>query len=127
VTQEDVAQAKIRSKIDLTDAFKQVCVKIEDISKNAFAMITGMYLSHIMWIGDCNAPATFQWLMTSIFRDAIGRFMHVYLDDIFIYSESIEEHEEHLRIVFERLRLLWNSLLSYPISSYQPCLSHLIK
>ena len=57
-----------------------------------------------MWIGDCNAPATFQRLMTSIFRDAMGRFMHVYLDDIFIFSETIEEHEKHLRVIFERLR-----------------------
>jgi len=104
IIREDVARARIRSKIDLTDAFEQVRVRIEDVSKNAFATITGTYLSHIMWIGDCNAPATFQRLMTSIFRDAIGRFMHIYLDDIFVYSESIEEHEEHLRVVFERLR-----------------------
>ena len=101
---EDVARAKIRSKIDLMDAFEQVRVQIEDVSKNAFATITGMYLGHIMWIGDCNDPATFQQLMTSLFRNAIGRFMHVYLDDIFVYSESIEEHEEHLHVVFEQLR-----------------------
>jgi len=34
----------------------------------------------------------------------IGRFMHVYLDDIFVYSESIVEYKEHLHVVFERLR-----------------------
>ena len=69
-----------------------------------FATISGTYVSNIMQQGDCNAPATFQRLMTSIFRDVIGRFMHVYLDDIFIYSTTAEEHEEHLRVVFECLR-----------------------
>ncbi len=53
--------------------------------------------------GDCNTPATFQRLMTSIFQDVIGVFMHVYIDDIFVFSDSIEEHEAHLRIIFEWL------------------------
>jgi len=101
---EDVAQAKYRSKIDLTDAYEQVHVCIEDVKKNAFATITGTFVSHVMWIGDCNAPATFQQLMTTIFHDAIGCSMHVYLDNIFVYSNSIEEHEEHLCLMFERLR-----------------------
>ena len=129
VIREDVARAKFRSKIDLTDAFEQVRVRTEDIWKNAFATITGTYTSNIMWIGDCNAPATFQRLMTSIFRDAMGRFMHVYLDDIFIFSETIEEHEEHLRVVFERLRefklyLKWKKCDLY--ADRIDCLGHII-
>ena len=101
---EDVAWVKYCSKIDLTDAYEQVCVHPEDVEKNVFATITRTFISHIMWIGDCNTPATFQCLITSIFWDAIGHSMHVYLDNIFIYSNTIEEHEEHLQIVFERLR-----------------------
>ncbi|RDB19217.1 Transposon Ty3-G Gag-Pol polyprotein, partial [Hypsizygus marmoreus] len=82
-----------------------------------------------MQIGDCNAPATFQRLMTSIFRDAIGKFMHVYLDDIFIFSNSIEEHEQHLRVVFERLRdselyLKWKKCELY--ADCVDCLGHII-
>ena len=99
VIREDIVQAKICSKIDLSDAYEQVRVHPEDTHKNVFATIMGTCISHVMWIGDCNAPATFQWLMSTIFRNAIGRFMHVYLDDIFIYSKSIEEHEEHLQFV----------------------------
>jgi len=102
---EDVARAKYCSKIDLTDAYEQVRVRPEDVEKNAFAAITGTFVSHIMWIGDCNAPVAFQRLMTTIFHDAIGRSMHIYLDNIFIYSDSIEEHEEHLWLVFERLKV----------------------
>ena len=38
-----------------------------------------------------------------VFRDYIARFVHIYLDDIFIYSLSIEEHEKHLELVFNKL------------------------
>ena len=42
--------------------------------------------------------------MTLIFRDFIGIFIHVYLDDIFVFSDSIEEHESHLKQVFDRIK-----------------------
>ena len=57
-----------------------------------------------MQIGDCNAPATFQRVMTMIFREYIGHFLHVYLDDLFIYSNTIAEHQEHLRLMFAKIR-----------------------
>ena len=57
---EDVVRAKFHSKIDLTDAYEQVHVRPEDVEKNAFATITGMFVSHVMWIGDCNVPTMFQ-------------------------------------------------------------------
>jgi hypothetical protein len=69
VIREDVARGRIRSKIDLSDAYDQVCVRTEDVDKTAFTTIMGTYVSHVMQQGDCNAPATFQRLMTSIFRD----------------------------------------------------------
>jgi hypothetical protein len=100
VIQEDVAWAKIRSKIDLLDMYEEVQIHMQDMDKTVFVTITGMYVSLIMQQGDCNAPATFQQLMTSIFHNVIGCFMHVYLDDIFIYSNSVEEHEQHLKVVF---------------------------
>lgn len=65
--QEDVARAKYRSKIDLADAYKQIRVESKDILKAAFATIYRTYVSNIMQQGDCNAPATFQRLMTYIF------------------------------------------------------------
>ena len=42
--------------------------------------------------------------MTTIFREFIGRFVHIYLDDIFVFSDSIEEHEKHLELMFDKLR-----------------------
>jgi Reverse transcriptase (RNA-dependent DNA polymerase) len=101
---EDVAQGRYHSKIDLSDAYKQVCIRTEDVDKMMFAMIAGTYISHVMQQGDCNAPATFQRLMTAIFWDTIGWFMHVYLNNIFVYSDSMDDHEQHLKVVFDRLR-----------------------
>ena len=100
----DVARAKYRSKIDLSDAYEQVRLAPEDVAKTAFATIFGTYVSHVMQIGDCNAPSTFQRLMTWIFRMCIAIFLHIYLDDLFIYSNTLEEHERHLQIVFATLR-----------------------
>ena len=51
-----------------------------------FSTIFGTFQSQVMQMGDCNAPSTFQRLMTAIFQDFLGRFVHVYLDNIFIYS-----------------------------------------
>ena len=57
-----------------------------------------------MPFGLTNAPRTFQRLMDRILREAIGKFVHVYLDDISIFSRTFEEHLAHLDIVFRRLR-----------------------
>ena len=62
----DIARAKYRSKIDLLNAYEQVRVKPEDIKKTAFSTVVGTFLSQVMQQGDCNTPATFQWLMTMV-------------------------------------------------------------
>ena len=54
--------------------------------------------------GDCNAVNSFQRLMIHIFRSQVGKYVHVYLDDIFIFSNSIEEHEKHIKIVLKLLK-----------------------
>jgi hypothetical protein len=53
--------------------------------------------------GDCNAPLMFQRSMNTIFHDYIGIFMHTYLDNLFVYSDTIEEHQIHLEMVFAQL------------------------
>lgn len=101
---DDVARALYVSKIDLSDAYEQVRIIARDIWKTAFANSSGVFLSNVMQQGDCNAPATFQRLMTAIFRDILGDFVHVYLDDIFVFSNSVDDHERHLECVLSRLR-----------------------
>ena len=53
---------------------------------------------------DCNGPATFQCLMVEIFCNTLGIQVHVYLDDIFIFSYMLEDHERDLEYVFQKLR-----------------------
>ena len=103
VIHNDIAHTPYRSKLDMSEAYKQICIVPEDVHKTTFATIFGTFVNQVMQQGDCNAPSMFQWLMTSIFRNHIAQFVHVYLDDIFIDSSSIEEHEGHLAQVFNKL------------------------
>ena len=76
----------------------------DEVWKMVFATILGTMFSQVMQIGDCNAPATFQHLMTHIFCHQLGKYVHVYLDNVFIFSKTLEDHERHLRTVFEILK-----------------------
>jgi hypothetical protein len=123
------ARARFRTKLDMTDAYEQIRVEPEDVWKTAFATPVGTLLSNVMQQGDCNAPSTFQRIMSRTFIKQIGRFVYVYLDDIFIYSSSIEEHEEHLKIVFELLRKSRLYLSKNKVDLYSAkmeCLGHII-
>ena len=104
IIRNDMARVAYHSKLDMSKAYEQIRIVLEHVHKTAFTTVLGTFRSQVMQMGDCNTPSTFQRLMTAIFQDCISRFIHVYLDDIFIYSHSIEEHEKHLGIVFQRLR-----------------------
>jgi hypothetical protein len=57
-----------------------------------------------MSFGLTNAPAYFMYLMNSVFMDYLDKFVVVFIDDILIYSQNEQEHEEHFRKVLQRLR-----------------------
>jgi hypothetical protein len=57
-----------------------------------------------MSFGLTNAPAYFMYLMNKVFMEYLDKFIVVFIDDILIFSKMVEEHEEHLRLVLEKLR-----------------------
>jgi hypothetical protein len=125
----DVARAKFCSKIDLSNAYEQIRVELEDVHKTTFSTVYGTFLSEVMQQGDTNAPTTFQRLMTTIFRDAIGVFIHIYLDDQFIFSETLDDHKKHLEYIFQKLRehhLYLEKAKCDLYSERMDCLGHLI-
>jgi hypothetical protein len=64
----------------------------------------GTYQFKVLAQGLCNSPAVFSKAMADIFKDCIGKFVCVYLDDIVVYSKTKEEHVRHLTVVLELLR-----------------------
>lgn len=92
------------SKLDLKSGFHQIRISSSDIEKTAFKTKYGHFEYLVMPMGLRNAPATFQALMNSIFRDCIDDFLVIYLDDILIFSNNREDHLEHLKLVLSRLR-----------------------
>jgi hypothetical protein len=81
-----------------------VRIKEEDINKTAFRMRYKHYEFTVVPFGLSNAPVVFMCLMNGVFRNYLGKFVIVFLDDILIYSKSEEENEQHLRMVPQVLR-----------------------
>ncbi|GBG73362.1 hypothetical protein CBR_g13082 [Chara braunii] len=77
---------------------------MQDRYKSTFKTRYGHFEWVIMPFGLTNAPTTFQAAITNEFRAMLDRFVLVYLDDILVYSRTVEDHLEHLRRVLETLR-----------------------
>ena len=88
----------------MTNSFFQTRVHPDDIHLTAISTPFGLYEWPVMPMGGCNAPATHQRRMTAALQHLIGKICHVYLDDIIIWSQSLEEHRENVEQVLEALR-----------------------
>lgn len=101
-----LGNAKFFSALDLSSGFHQIPMDIDSKKYTAFSTPQGHYHYNRMPFGLKNAPATFQRMMDTALRGLINKHCFVYLDDIIIFGQSIEEHNSNLAIVLQRLREL---------------------
>ena len=109
---DKLRHAKVFTSLDLAQGYHQIRITDADVPKTAFRTPYGHYQWRVLSFGLTNAPATFQRLMNDIFRAHLDKFVLVYLDDILIFSNSMEEHLQHLRTVLRLLR--HNKLYAQP-------------
>jgi hypothetical protein len=95
--------ACVFSKIDLRSRYHQLMIRASDIPKIAFITRYSLYEYTVMPFGLTNAPAYFMYLMNKVFMEYLDKFVVVFIDDILIFSKN-EEHDEHLRLVLQKLR-----------------------
>jgi hypothetical protein len=96
--------ARVFSKIDHRSGYHQMKIRPSDIPKTAFSTRYGLYEFTVMSFGLTNASTYFMNLMNNVFMEYLDRFVIVFIDDILIYSKSDSDHEEHLRLVLQKLR-----------------------
>lgn len=95
--------AKIFSTIDLESGFHQISIKESDREKTAFSVNHAKYHFKRMPFGLKNSPSIFQRCVNDILHEFIGVFAYVYIDDVLIFSNTEEEHMQHITIIFEAL------------------------
>ena len=91
-------------KIDLYTGYHQLRVREVDIPKTTFRKRYRHFEFIVMPYGLRNAPTSFMDLMHRVFQPYLDQFVVVFVDNILIYSNSEEEHEDHLRVVLQVLR-----------------------
>ena len=89
---DKLGKARHFTTLDLASGYHQIAVKESDIPKTAFRAQRGQFEFIVIPFGVTNAPTTFQRVMNSLFKEELDDFILVYLDDILIFSRTLEEH-----------------------------------
>jgi len=97
-------KAKWFTTLDLKGAYNLIRMKGGDEWKTAFRTTKGHFEYLVMPFGLTNAPATFQTMIDHVLRRQLDRFVVVYLDDILIFSETLEEHKKHVHEILQTLQ-----------------------
>ena len=79
-------------------------IRTEDIPKTTFVTRYGQYEFTVMSFGLTNALAYFMNMMNKVFMEELDKFLVIFIDGILVYLATVEEHEQHLRVVLEKLR-----------------------
>lgn len=96
--------AKIFTKLDIRQGFHRIRMDPDSEDLTTFRTRYGAYKYKVVPFGITNGPAVFQRFVNSTFFDYLDKFLTAFVDDLLIYSRNMEEHQEHVRLVLERLR-----------------------
>lgn len=99
----NLGESNFFTTIDLTSGFHQILMNEKDIEKTAFSTLNGKYEFLRLPFGLKNAPAIFQCMIDDVLKECIGKICYVYIDDIIIFSKSIEEHLSHIKLILSKL------------------------
>ncbi|KAK4701806.1 putative transposase, partial [Phenoliferia sp. Uapishka_3] len=103
-TLDRLGKAKFFTKFDLRNGYHHIRIAAGEEWKTAFRTRYGHYEYQVMPFGLTNAPASFQNFMNDVFAPFLDRFVVVYIDDILVYSDTLEEHKIHVRQVLDKMR-----------------------
>lgn len=98
-----VVKAKVFTKFDIIQAFHNLRMREEDEDLTTFTCRFGTYKYRVLPFGLCGGPSTFQQFMNDNFLE-FEAFVSCYVDDLIVFSDSLEDHKMHVRQVLERLR-----------------------
>ena len=79
-------------------------MKEQDIPKTTFRTQRGQFEFLVMPFGVANAPTTFQRMMNSLFKEEMDTFVLVYLNDILVFLQTLEDHIRHIRTALQKMR-----------------------
>ena len=99
-----LAGAKYFSTLDLASGYWQVEMNPADAEKTAFCTRYGLYQWRVMPFGLCNAPSTFERLMERVLMGLQWKVALLYLDDVIVFSTTVEQQLERLKLIFDRIR-----------------------
>jgi hypothetical protein len=101
---DELHGAKWFSKLGMKSGYHQIRVLPEEEHKTTFKTHHGHWEFKVMLFGLTNAPATFQDVMNQIFESLLRKCVLIFMDDILVYSPSLEQHKVHLQTVFDILK-----------------------